>query len=81
MLQVLNKLKYKPNELSIHLVEISSTMQLLQANRLCATHKESDIELSHNREVINSDEIVFVCTYSVITFYVVVVCKIMFFAG
>ncbi|XP_047515988.1 protein arginine methyltransferase NDUFAF7 homolog, mitochondrial [Pieris napi] len=50
VLRVLNRLKYKPNEFSIHLVEISSTMQLLQANKLCASHKESDIELPYNRE-------------------------------
>ncbi|CAK1542492.1 unnamed protein product [Leptosia nina] len=50
ILRVLNKLKYKPDELSIHLVEISATMQLMQANKLCATHRETDIELPHNRE-------------------------------
>ncbi|XP_045504710.1 protein arginine methyltransferase NDUFAF7 homolog, mitochondrial [Colias croceus] len=49
-LRVLNKFKYKSNELSIHLVEISKTMQLLQAGRLCVSHKESDIELPYDRE-------------------------------
>ncbi|XP_050682841.1 protein arginine methyltransferase NDUFAF7, mitochondrial isoform X2 [Leptidea sinapis] len=49
-LRVLNRLNYKPNDLSLHLVEISSTMQLVQANRLCAKHNECDIESPYNRE-------------------------------
>ncbi|XP_050355622.1 protein arginine methyltransferase NDUFAF7 homolog, mitochondrial [Nymphalis io] len=50
LLRVLNRYGYKANDLSLHLVEISSTMQLFQANRLCATHRETDLELPHNYE-------------------------------
>ncbi|XP_047538850.1 protein arginine methyltransferase NDUFAF7 homolog, mitochondrial [Vanessa atalanta] len=50
LLRVLNRYGYKANDLSLHLVEISSTMQLFQANRLCATHKETDLSLPYNYE-------------------------------
>ncbi|XP_046970965.1 protein arginine methyltransferase NDUFAF7 homolog, mitochondrial [Vanessa cardui] len=50
MLRVLNRYGYKANDLSLHLVEISSTMQLFQANRLCVSHKEADISLPYNYE-------------------------------
>ncbi|XP_045453600.1 protein arginine methyltransferase NDUFAF7 homolog, mitochondrial [Melitaea cinxia] len=50
ILRVLNRYGYKASDLSLHLVEISSTMQLLQANRLCATHKETGLELPYNHE-------------------------------
>ncbi|CAH2087787.1 unnamed protein product [Euphydryas editha] len=50
ILRVLNRYGYKANDLSLHLVEISSTMQLLQANRLCVTHKETGLELPYNHE-------------------------------
>lgn len=51
MFQVLNRYGYRANDLSIHLVEISSTMQQLQANRLCVSHRETDIDMPHNHEV------------------------------
>nr|XP_026492517.1 protein arginine methyltransferase NDUFAF7 homolog, mitochondrial [Vanessa tameamea] len=50
LLRVLNRYGYKANDLSLHLVEISSTMQLFQANRLCATHRETDLSLPYNYE-------------------------------
>ncbi|XP_026492517.2 protein arginine methyltransferase NDUFAF7 homolog, mitochondrial [Vanessa tameamea] len=50
LLRVLNRYGYKANDLSLHLVEISSTMQLFQANRLCATHRETDLFLPYNYE-------------------------------
>ncbi|XP_013171433.1 PREDICTED: NADH dehydrogenase [ubiquinone] complex I, assembly factor 7 homolog [Papilio xuthus] len=43
-LRVINRLGYKPEDLSLHLVEISETMQILQAQRLCITHKATNIE-------------------------------------
>ncbi|PZC74298.1 hypothetical protein B5X24_HaOG207990 [Helicoverpa armigera] len=50
ILRVLNCFDYKPQDLSLHLVEISSTMQSVQANRLCISHREVDIALPHNYE-------------------------------
>lgn len=50
ILRVLHRLGYKAPDLSLHLVEISSTMQSVQANRLCNSHREVDIELPHNYE-------------------------------
>ncbi|CAH1634716.1 unnamed protein product [Spodoptera littoralis] len=50
VLRVVNRLGYKPKDLSIHLVEISSTMQLVQANKLCVSHREVSIEKPHNYE-------------------------------
>ncbi|XP_072945581.1 protein arginine methyltransferase NDUFAF7 homolog, mitochondrial [Epargyreus clarus] len=49
-LRVLNRLNYKSKDLTIHLVEISSAMQKLQATRLCVSHKDCDIELPYNYE-------------------------------
>ncbi|CAH0718958.1 unnamed protein product, partial [Brenthis ino] len=49
-LRVLNRYGYRANDLSLHLVEISSTMQQLQANRLCVSHRETDIDMPHNHE-------------------------------
>ncbi|KAI8440790.1 hypothetical protein MSG28_009115 [Choristoneura fumiferana] len=49
-LRVLHRLGYKPNDLSIHLVEISETMQNVQAHRLCATHKACHVDSPHNYE-------------------------------
>ncbi|XP_041969904.1 protein arginine methyltransferase NDUFAF7 homolog, mitochondrial [Aricia agestis] len=48
ILRVLNRLQYKAEDLSLHLVEISSTMQRIQANRICATHKETSLDLPYN---------------------------------
>lgn len=53
MFQVVNRLGYKPKDLSLHLVEISSTMQMVQANKLCVSHREVSIEKPHNYEVSN----------------------------
>lgn len=50
ILRVLNRLGYKTPDLSLHLVEISSTMQSVQANRLCISHREVDLDLPHNHE-------------------------------
>ncbi|XP_011565044.3 protein arginine methyltransferase NDUFAF7 homolog, mitochondrial [Plutella xylostella] len=49
-LRVLHRLGYESQDLSIHLVEISSTMQNVQASRLCATYKACDIDSPHNCE-------------------------------
>ncbi|XP_004922669.3 protein arginine methyltransferase NDUFAF7 homolog, mitochondrial [Bombyx mori] len=50
MLRVLNKIGYTSHDLSIHLVEISSTMQSIQANRLCVSHRPVEIDMPHNHE-------------------------------
>ncbi|KAL4703359.1 hypothetical protein ACJJTC_013125 [Scirpophaga incertulas] len=50
LLRVLINLGYEAKDLSLHLVEISSTMQNMQANRLCISHREMDIESPHNYE-------------------------------
>ncbi|CAG9782488.1 unnamed protein product [Diatraea saccharalis] len=49
-LRVLNRLGYQPNDLSLHLVEISSTMQGVQASRLCISHRAMDLDSPHNYE-------------------------------
>ncbi|XP_063384815.1 protein arginine methyltransferase NDUFAF7 homolog, mitochondrial isoform X2 [Cydia fagiglandana] len=47
VLRVLHRLGYKPNDLSLHLVEISDTMQTVQAHRLCASHKGCEVDSPH----------------------------------
>ncbi|XP_063366213.1 protein arginine methyltransferase NDUFAF7 homolog, mitochondrial isoform X2 [Cydia amplana] len=47
VLRVLHRLGYKPKDLSIHLVEISDTMQTVQAHQLCASHKGCDVDSPH----------------------------------
>ncbi|XP_063538031.1 protein arginine methyltransferase NDUFAF7 homolog, mitochondrial [Cydia strobilella] len=47
VLRVLHRLGYKPKDLSLHLVEISDTMQTVQAHRLCASHKGCDVDSPH----------------------------------
>ncbi|RVE43209.1 hypothetical protein evm_012158 [Chilo suppressalis] len=49
-LRVLNRLGYDSTDLSIHLVEISSTMQSIQASRLCISHRAMDLDSPHNYE-------------------------------
>ncbi|XP_049878295.1 protein arginine methyltransferase NDUFAF7 homolog, mitochondrial [Pectinophora gossypiella] len=50
MLRVLHRLGYKPSDITIHFVEISDTMRLVQANNLCIAHRETDIAMPHNYE-------------------------------
>ncbi|CAH0591678.1 unnamed protein product [Chrysodeixis includens] len=50
ILRVITRLGFEASDVSLHLVEISSTMQSVQANRLCISHREVDIELPHNYE-------------------------------
>ncbi|KAG6461459.1 hypothetical protein O3G_MSEX012652 [Manduca sexta] len=50
VLRVLNRLGYKGSDVSLHLVEISTTMQAIQANRLCMSHRPVDIDMPHNHE-------------------------------
>lgn len=50
ILRVLNKYAYRADDLSLHLVEVSTTMQLVQANRLCVSHRATDIDLPYNYE-------------------------------
>ncbi|XP_023950556.2 protein arginine methyltransferase NDUFAF7 homolog, mitochondrial [Bicyclus anynana] len=50
ILRVLNRYGYKAPDLTLHLVEISTAMQVAQANRLCVSHRETDLESPHNRE-------------------------------
>lgn len=50
-MQVLHNRNYQPSDLSLHLVEISSTMQMVQANKLCISHREVELGLPHNYEV------------------------------
>lgn len=48
---MLNRLGYEAKDVSLHLVEISATMQTVQANSLCISHREVDPNLPHNHEV------------------------------
>ncbi|XP_063832068.1 protein arginine methyltransferase NDUFAF7 homolog, mitochondrial [Ostrinia nubilalis] len=50
ILRVLNRLGYESSNVSLHLVEVSSTMQNVQANRLCISHRATDIESPYNYE-------------------------------
>ncbi|CAB3225337.1 unnamed protein product [Arctia plantaginis] len=50
ILRVLHNRNYQASDLSLHLVEISSTMQSVQANRLCISHREVELGLPHNYE-------------------------------
>ncbi|XP_075982300.1 protein arginine methyltransferase NDUFAF7 homolog, mitochondrial [Anticarsia gemmatalis] len=50
ILRVINNLGYRAPDVSLHLVEISSTMQSIQANRICISHREVDLDSPHNYE-------------------------------
>ncbi|KAJ0172556.1 hypothetical protein K1T71_011695 [Dendrolimus kikuchii] len=50
ILRVLNRLGYKPPDLSLHLVEISETMQSVQANSICVSHRPCDIDSPYNHQ-------------------------------
>ncbi|CAG9571874.1 unnamed protein product [Danaus chrysippus] len=49
-LRVLHRYGYRSSDLSLHLVEISSTMLQMQANRLCVSHRDTGIDMPHNHE-------------------------------
>ncbi|XP_059060960.1 protein arginine methyltransferase NDUFAF7 homolog, mitochondrial [Achroia grisella] len=50
ILRVLHRIGYKAQDLSLHLVEISETMQNIQASRLCISHRATDLKLPYNYE-------------------------------
>ncbi|XP_013192686.1 protein arginine methyltransferase NDUFAF7 homolog, mitochondrial [Amyelois transitella] len=50
MLRVLGRVGYDARTLSLHLVEISETMQLAQATRLCISHRPMEVDSPHYYE-------------------------------
>ncbi|XP_053616585.1 protein arginine methyltransferase NDUFAF7, mitochondrial isoform X2 [Plodia interpunctella] len=50
MLRVLSRVGYDATNLSLHLVEISETMQMLQATRLCISHRPTELDSPYHYE-------------------------------